>query len=170
VLPCAACTQQFASHHLTLFTSQRFILLPAYIYQKDKRAHSGKLKSSRLSPPPSQLTVMISVVPLSASSSFHLLFFSYDSLTVRYRQRSWTSLWRSPVPATAARPPLSTLPILGAVSPVNFEIVRSPREGAAPRMTDRPTCSHNVTDFWQVVTFCPLILFVCSCDSHNKRP
>jgi len=66
-LPTVHC-QQSTSHRLTLFTSQRFSLLPACLYQKDGRALPGNLQCTKLSwfPPPDH----------SCTNPLHGLFFS----------------------------------------------------------------------------------------------
>ena len=46
-LPSAAHCQQSTSHHLTFFTSPRFTLLPAYLYQKDELAIPGNFQNSQ---------------------------------------------------------------------------------------------------------------------------
>ena len=71
----AAYCQQSTSHHLTLFTSQRFSLLPAYLYQKDGRALPGNLQCAKHSWFPS-VTVVPTLSPAfsSLSLSFLLLF------------------------------------------------------------------------------------------------
>lgn len=72
VLSSAAYTQQFTSHQLNFFTSQLLSCYQPTFTRRTSGHYLGSFRVAEFSDPP-QLTVIISVVPLSASSFFHLL-------------------------------------------------------------------------------------------------
>jgi hypothetical protein len=82
----AAYCQQSTSHHLTVFTSQGFSLLSAYLYQKDGRALPENLQCAKLSWSPSPWSQLYQPSPrpflLSLSLSLSRSCCSFKMFTV----------------------------------------------------------------------------------------